>query len=156
MRIHLVAVGKRMPAWVAAGFNEYNKRLPRELRLELIEITPVVRTKSTIIRKVLTEEARRIRDAIPNNALVIALDEHGIQIDSNILSRKIEAWSRQGQDLAFIIGGADGLDTDLKHKANMLWSLSSMTLPHALVRVIVAEQIYRAWTILQRHPYHRE
>ena len=156
MRSHLIAVGKRMPAWVTAGFNEYNKRLPRELHLNLVEIPPVVRTKSATTKKNLTEEARRIQAAIPDNALVIALDEHGVQFDSDTLSRKIETWSRQGQSLAFIIGGADGLDAGLKQSADMLWALSPMTLPHALVRVIVAEQIYRAWTILQKHPYHRE
>jgi len=156
MRSHLVAVGKRMPAWVTAGFNEYNKRLPRELRLELIEITPAVRAKSTTTKKILTEESRRISDTMPDNALVIALDEHGMQFDSATLSRRIETWSREGQDLAFIIGGADGLDAGLKQTANMLWSLSPMTLPHALARIILVEQIYRAWTILQKHPYHRD
>ena len=145
-----------MPAWVVAGFNEYNKRLPRELHLNLVEIPPVVRTKSVPIRKAIVEEARRIREALPNEALVIALDEHGEQFDSNTLSRKMVTWHRQGRGLAFIIGGADGLDAELKQTADMLWSLSTITLPHALVRIIVAEQIYRAWTILQKHPYHRE
>ena len=156
MRIHLVAVGKRMPAWVASGFNEYNKRLQREFRLNLVEVAPVIRAKSTTTQKVLAEEARRIQAAIPDNAMVIALDEHGVHFDSNTLARKIQAWTQQGRDLAFIIGGADGLDAGLKQSADMLWSLSSMTLPHALTRVILAEQIYRAWTILQKHPYHRD
>ena len=156
MRIHLVAVGKRMPAWVASGFNEYNKRLPREFRLNLVEVAPVIRAKSTTTQKVLAEEARRIQAAIPDNAMVIALDEHGVHFDSNTLARKIQAWTQQGRDLAFIIGGADGLDAGLKQSADMLWSLSPLTLPHALTRVILAEQIYRAWTILQKHPYHRD
>ena len=156
MRSHLVAVGKRVPTWVTTGFNEYNKRLPKELRLDLVEIAPVVRSKSTTAQKIMTEEAKRIRAALPQNAMLITLDEHGTQFDSPTLSRKIESWSRQGQDLVFIIGGADGLGADLKQKTDMLWSLSPLTLPHALVRVIVVEQIYRAWTILQKHPYHRE
>ena len=156
MRSHLVAVGKRMPAWVSAGYNEYNKRLPRELRLNLVEIAPVVRAKSTTTQKIVTEEARRMRAALPHNALVIVLDEHGMHFDSKTLARKIEIWTQQGQNLAFIIGGADGLDAGLKQTADMLWSLSPMTLPHALVRIIVVEQVYRAWTILQNHPYHRE
>jgi 23S rRNA (pseudouridine1915-N3)-methyltransferase len=156
MRTYLVAVGKRMPAWITAGFNEYNKRLPRDLHLNLVEITPVVRSKSMATKKIMSEEARRICAAIPGNALIIALDEHGTQYNSTTLSRKLEGWSRQGRDLAFIIGGADGLDAGLRQSADMTWSLSSMTLPHALTRVIVAEQIYRAWTILQKHPYHRE
>ena len=145
-----------MPAWVSAGYNEYNKRLPRELRLNLVEIAPVVRAKSTTTQKIVTEEARRMRAALPHNALVIVLDEHGMHFDSKTLARKIEIWTQQGQNLAFIIGGADGLDAGLKQTADMLWSLSPMTLPHALVRIIVVEQVYRAWTILQNHPYHRE
>ncbi|MGH8119900.1 MAG: 23S rRNA (pseudouridine(1915)-N(3))-methyltransferase RlmH [Gammaproteobacteria bacterium] len=156
MRSYLIAVGRRMPAWVTAGFTEYNKRLPRELCLKLIEITPAVRTKSTTTGKALAAEAQRIRDALPQDALVIALDEHGIQFNSQVLSRKIAAWNRQGRDLAFIIGGTDGIDGELKQTADLLWSLSTMTLPHALARIIVVEQIYRAWTILQNHPYHRE
>jgi len=156
MRTHLVTVGKRMPAWVTAGFNEYNKRLPRELRLNLVEIAPVVRAKSITTQKIMFEEARRIRAAVPVHALVIALDEHGMQFDSATLSRKIETWSREGRDLVFIIGGTDGLDATIKQTADILWSISPLTLPHALVRVILAEQIYRAWTILQKHPYHRE
>ncbi len=156
MRSHLIAVGKRMPAWITAGFNEYNKRLPRKLHLNLVEIAPAARTKSATVRKALAEEACRIRAAVPEDALVIALDEHGDQFNSNILSRRIASWNTLGRDLAFIIGGADGLDAELKQTVDMLWSLSTMTLPHALVRIIVVEQIYRAWTILQNHPYHRE
>ena len=156
MQSYLVAVGKRIPAWVAAGFDEYNKRLPRELRLNLVEIAPMVRAKSTTTKKILTEEARRIRNAVPRAALAIALDEHGMHFDSNTLARKIQAWTQRGQDLTFIIGGADGLDAGLKLSADMQWSLSLMTLPHALTRIVLVEQIYRAWTILQKHPYHRE
>ena len=142
-----------MPAWVAAGFNEYNKRLPRELHLNLVEIPPVVRTKSATTKKNLTEEARRIQAAIPDNALVIALDEHGVQFDSDTLSRKIETWSRQGQSLAFIIGGADGLAPSLRDKATI--AFGAATWPHQLVRIMLMEQIYRAVTILSGHPYHR-
>lgn len=156
MRTQLIAVGTRMPAWVTAGFNEFNQRLPREFYLNLVEIIPVARTKSMTKLKALAEETRRLRTATPEDTFVIALDEHGKQFDSAAFADKLATWSRHGQDLAFIIGGADGLDADLKQKADLLWSLSPLTLPHALVRVIVAEQIYRAWTILQGHPYHRE
>ena len=145
-----------MPAWVKEGFGEYNKRLPAELHLNLIEITPTVRGKSIPVKKALTEENKRIRAAIPKDSLIIALDEEGRQFNSIQLSKKIESWLQQGRDVSFMIGGADGLDDDFKKAADEIWSLSPMTLPHALVRVIVAEQIYRAWSILQNHPYHRE
>lgn len=156
MHLHLIAVGKRMPAWIKEGFAEYNKRLPAELRLNLIEITPAVRGKSDSIKKAIMEENRRIRAAIPKNSLVVAIDEKGRQFNSIQLSKKIASWLQQGRDVSFVIGGADGLDDDFKKSADEIWSLSPMTLPHALVRVIVAEQIYRAWSILKNHPYHRE
>ncbi len=156
MHLHLIAVGKRMPAWIKEGFAEYNKRLPAELRLNLIEITPVVRGKSISVKKAVKEEQKRIHAAIPEDSLMIAFDENGKHINSLQLSKKIESWLLQGQDISFIIGGADGLDDDFKKVADEIWSLSAMTLPHALVRVIVVEQIYRAWTIHQNHPYHRE
>jgi len=156
VHLHLIAVGKRMPAWIKEGFAEYNKRLPAELRLNLIEITPAVRGKSDSIKKAIMEENRRIRAAIPKNSLVVAIDEKGRQFNSIQLSKKIASWLQQGRDVSFVIGGADGLDDDFKKSADEIWSLSPMTLPHALVRVIVAEQIYRAWSILKNHPYHRE
>ena len=156
MHLYLIAVGKRMPAWVKEGFAEYNKRLPAELHLNLIEITPAVRGKSNSIKKAIMEENRRIRAAIPKNSLVLAIDEKGRQFNSIQLSKKIESWLQQGQDVSLIIGGADGLDDDFKKSADEIWSLSPMTLPHALVRVIVAEQVYRAWSIIKNHPYHRK
>jgi len=145
-----------MPAWIREGFNEYNKRLPVELQLKLIEITPAVRGKSIPVKKAVKEEGKRIRAAVPNNSLLIALDEKGKQINSIQLSKKIESWFLQGRDVSLIIGGADGLDDDFKKSADEICSLSAMTLPHSLVRVIVAEQVYRAWSIIKNHPYHRE
>ena len=145
-----------MPAWIKEGFDEYNKRLPPELHLRLIEIPPAIRGKSSSTNKAIKEEDRRIRAVIPEDSLVIALDEKGKQFNSIQLSKKIESWLQQGRDVSLVIGGADGLEDDFKKSADEIWSLSPMTLPHALVRVIVAEQIYRAWTILQNHPYHRE
>ena len=156
MRTYLVAIGKRMPAWVTAGFNEYNKRLPQELRLNLFEVAPMVRSKSTTIQKILTEEERHLRAAIPEDSCIVVLDEHGKQLDSPLLSKKLELWFQQGRDVTFVIGGADGLADEIKQSADMLWSFSSSTLPHTLVRVILVEQIYRAWTILKNHPYHRD
>jgi len=156
MRVHLIAVGKRMPVWVKESFTDYNKRLPDELHLNLIEITPATRSKHNPASKNIAEEDKKIRAAIPKQSMIIALDEKGKQFDSPSLSKKLASWSRQGRDITFVIGGADGLADDFKKSADMLWSLSSLTLPHALVRVIVAEQIYRAWSILNNHPYHRE
>jgi 23S rRNA (pseudouridine1915-N3)-methyltransferase len=156
MRINLIAVGKRMPAWVEDSIKEYSKRLPKELTLNLIEIAPAQRTKTTPVDKTIKEEVERIQTAIPKNNLIIALDEKGKQFSSRTLSKKIDDWIQQAQDISLIIGGAEGLGETFKKSSNEVWSLSKMTLPHALVRVIVAEQIYRAWSIISNHPYHRE
>lgn len=145
-----------MPAWVNTGFKEFNKRLPKEFLLNLIEVQPVTHGKSSSAEKIMMEESKRIRANIPEGCLIVALDEHGKQLDSVSLSKKLETWMSNGRDVAFIIGGADGLADDIKNSADMLWSLSSLTLPHALVRVVLVEQIYRAWTIMNNHPYHRE
>ena len=156
MRIHLIAVGKKMPEWVNSGFSEFSKRMPPELQINLVEITPSVRNKTTPIEKNIKEEGERFQSAIPSNSRLIVLDEKGKNFSSIELSKKMEDWFPQGQDIAIVIGGADGIDDRIKQQANESWSLSSFTLPHALVRVIVAEQLYRAWSILKGHPYHRE
>jgi 23S rRNA (pseudouridine1915-N3)-methyltransferase len=145
-----------MPAWINTGFGEFNKRLSKEYHLNLVEITPAVRSKSSSTTKVMAEEEKKIKDAIPKGALVVALDEKGKQFTSRQLADNLELWGRQGRELCLVIGGADGLSASFKKSADVLWSLSALTLPHALVRVIVAEQIYRAWSILNNHPYHRE
>jgi 23S rRNA (pseudouridine1915-N3)-methyltransferase len=145
-----------MPAWINTGFKEFNKRLPKEFLLNLVEVQPVTRGKSSSAEKIMMEESKRIRTNIPEGCLIVALDEHGKQLDSVSLSKKLGSWMRDGRDVAFIIGGADGLADDIKNSADMLWSLSSLTLPHSLVRVVLVEQIYRAWTIMNNHPYHRE
>jgi len=156
MQLYLIAVGKRMPVWVKESFNDYNKRLPHEFHINLIEITTAVHSRNSSSSKNIAEEEKRIRAAIPKRSMIIALDEKGKQFDSSSFANKLETWSQQGRDLCFIIGGADGLTNDLKKSADLLWSLSSLTLPHALVRVLFAEQIYRSWSILNNHPYHRE
>jgi 23S rRNA (pseudouridine1915-N3)-methyltransferase len=145
-----------MPAWINTGFKEFNKRLPKEFHLNLIEVTPAIRSKSSSTEKIISDEANRIRALIPQGSIIIALDENGKQLDSVSLSKKLESWTHNGRDVTFVIGGADGLSDELKKSADMLWSLSSLTLPHALVRVILVEQVYRAWTIMDNHPYHRE
>ncbi len=145
-----------MPGWVRESFDEFNKRLPKEYHLNLIEVNPTVRSKSSLTTKVIAEEEKKIKEAIPKGALTIVLDEKGKQFTSQQLANNLESLSQQGREMCLVIGGADGLTTSFKKSADLLWSLSQLTLPHALVRVIVAEQIYRAWSILNNHPYHRE
>lgn len=145
-----------MPEWINTGYAEFSKRMPPELQINLIEITPSVRNKSTPVEKNIKEEGARIQTAIPANSRLIVLDEKGKNFSSVALSEKMESWLPMGQDISIVIGGVDGIDPVIKQQADEKWSLSSFTLPHALVRVVVTEQLYRAWSILQGHPYHRE
>ncbi|MCZ6802528.1 MAG: 23S rRNA (pseudouridine(1915)-N(3))-methyltransferase RlmH [Proteobacteria bacterium] len=156
MKIHLIVVGKKMPEWINTGYAEFSKRMPSELQLNLIEVTPSIRNKATPTKNNIKEEGERIQSAIPANSKLITLDEKGKKFSSIDLSKKMQDWLPQGQDIAIIIGGADGIDPIIKQQADETWSLSSLTMPHALVRVFIAEQLYRAWSILKGHPYHRE
>ncbi len=157
MKCTILAVGHRMPAWIAAGYEEYARRMPREMPLRLAEIKPEARNDETpgAIRRVLEAEAKRIRAALPPGSVAIALDEHGKQYTSHELADRLRAWRMDGRDVAFVIGGADGLEPQFKSEAAQLWALSRLTLPHGLVRVLLAEQLYRAASIVQGHPYHR-
>ena len=139
---------------MVTGFNQYVRRLPKHCSLELIEIQTASRKQGEIGR-VRYEEAQRILERIPQRSHVIALAENGATFDTKGLANKMEHWMQFGINVAVLVGGADGLDPICFERANESWSLSALTLPHALVRVIVAEQIYRAWTILSNHPYHR-
>ncbi|MEJ5211335.1 MAG: 23S rRNA (pseudouridine(1915)-N(3))-methyltransferase RlmH [Burkholderiales bacterium] len=156
MRLAIIAVGQRMPDWVQAGFAEYRKRMPREARVELIEIRPEKRDGGRTIEQVLEAEAARIEAALPRGALRVVLDEHGQGFTSLSLAAKLDEWLAGGRDVAFVIGGADGLAPAIKRQADLTWSLSPLTLPHGLVRILVAEALYRAMSIRQGHPYHRE
>lgn len=156
MRLAIIAVGQRMPDWVQAGFAEYRKRMPREARVELIEIRPEKRDGGRAIEQVLEAEAARIEAALPRGALRVVLDEHGQGFTSLSLAAKLDEWLAGGRDVAFVIGGADGLAPAIKRQADLTWSLSPLTLPHGLVRILVAEALYRAMSIRQGHPYHRE
>ncbi len=156
MKLFVIAVGHRMPEWTTQGFNEYAKRMPREAKIELIEIKPEPRTTGKSTPQIMAAEAQRIVAAIPQNALCLALDEHGANWTTRQLSERLQQWMAGGSDVAFIIGGADGLHESVKGKAAQLLALSAMTLPHAMVRVVLAEQLYRAHSLLHNHPYHRE
>ena len=150
----MIAVGTKMPSWISTGFSEYQKRMPPDVRLEIHEIMPERRRQGDIA-KITEKEGEAILAALPKRAYVIALDEHGKQFDSIELSKKFASWKGSGQDVALLIGGPDGLSAKCKERANELWSLSRLTLPHPLVRVVLAETIYRAYSIDAGLPYHR-
>ncbi|MBI3902305.1 MAG: 23S rRNA (pseudouridine(1915)-N(3))-methyltransferase RlmH [Nitrosomonadales bacterium] len=156
MKLYIVAVGHKMPAWITTGFNEYAKRMPREARIELLEIKPEPRTTGKTTAQIMEAEAQRILGALPENCLRIALDERGASWTTRLVADRMQDWMRGGQDVAFIIGGADGLHEPVKKSAQQLLALSAMTLPHGIVRVLLAEQLYRAHSLLHNHPYHRE
>ena len=155
MQVIIAAVGHKMPTWINIGFDEYAKRMPPECRLQLKEIKPVERSGSKTAETAMAIERERIEAALPKGARIIALDERGRDLSSMQLSQQLVNWQQDGRDVAIVIGGADGLDAGFKTQADMLLRLSSLTLPHGMVRVLLAEQLYRAWTITQNHPYHR-
>jgi 23S rRNA (pseudouridine1915-N3)-methyltransferase len=155
MQLIIATVGHKMPAWIETGFSEYAKRMPPECRIQLKEIKPVDRSGSRTAETVMAQERTRIEAAIPKGARMVALDEHGRDITTVQLSQLLTQWQQDGRDVTFVIGGADGLDAGLKTSADMLIRVSSLTLPHGMVRVLLAEQLYRAWSITQNHPYHR-
>lgn len=155
MRIHLLCVGRRMPAWVDAGYAEYARRLSGECSLNLVEIEPGHRGKGASPEPARREEGERLLKALPKGALAIALDERGDAWDTARLATELSGWLAGGREPALLVGGADGLTTECLERAERRWSLSALTFPHPLVRVILAEQIYRAWTLVKGHPYHR-
>ena len=155
MQLVIAAVGARMPGWVDAAFEDYAARMPADLRLALREIRPESRIEGKTTVSLMAAEADRMRAALPRHGPRVALDERGRDLTSMELAGMLEQWRADGDDVAFLIGGADGLDAGLKAEASMRMRLSSLTLPHALARVVLAEQLYRAWSITQKHPYHR-
>lgn len=147
-----------MADWIRAGFHEYARRMPRDAAIVLKEIRPAARSGGSgaaDVRRVLEDECRRIRAALPKGAYKVLLDESGIAMSTRELARCIARWREQGRDVAFIIGGAEGTAPALKTEADLAWSLSTLTLPHGLARVMLAEQLYRAVSLLAGHPYHR-
>ncbi|MEC9358853.1 MAG: 23S rRNA (pseudouridine(1915)-N(3))-methyltransferase RlmH [Pseudomonadota bacterium] len=155
MRIRLIAVGTRMPAWVETAYADYAGRLPRELRLELMEIPVATRGKNPDIARLKQQEGERMLKLVSERDRVIALDERGQGWSSEELAQRLARWQQDGLDVDLLVGGPDGLADGCLQRAESRWSLSPLTLPHALVRVLLAEQLYRAWSLLANHPYHR-
>ncbi len=155
MRIHLIAVGSRLDAWVNQGYDEFAKRLPTDCSLQLTEIPALKRGKNADIERVTREEGRKMLAAIPKGALVVALDVQGRQYTTLELADKLAGWLQGGRDVALLVGGPEGLAPECLARAEEKWSLSKLTLPHPLVRIVVAEQLYRTWSVLNHHPYHR-
>jgi 23S rRNA (pseudouridine1915-N3)-methyltransferase len=155
MRISVIAVGTRMPDWVGQGITEYTKRLPRELKLAWREIPLAKRGKDAVPAALCAAEGEQILKVIPDSERVVALDVTGKRVSTPELARQLEDWQMSGNNYSILIGGPDGLSPACLARADMCWSLSDLTLPHPLVRVLLAEQLYRAWTITVNHPYHR-
>ncbi len=155
MQINLLAVGTRMPAWVDEGYREYARRMPRECSLVLNEIPLAHRSKSQAIERAVNEEGKRMLAALSDRQQVIALDVKGRSWSTEQLAQQLDNWKQDGRDISLLVGGPDGLAAECLQRAEQVWSLSSLTLPHPLVRVLLAEQLYRAWSLNSGHPYHR-
>ncbi|MBS3804996.1 MAG: 23S rRNA (pseudouridine(1915)-N(3))-methyltransferase RlmH [Oleiphilaceae bacterium] len=155
MRLRLICVGQKMPSWVTQGYQEYARRMPPELPLELTEIGLVHRGKNPDIPRLVQREGESVLAACGKSDRVIALEVDGRAWSTEKLAAQLTDWQQDGRDVSFMVGGPDGLADACRQRADQLWSLSSLTLPHPLVRVILAEQLYRAWSITRNHPYHR-
>ena len=156
MKIKLIAVGTRMPSWVNEGYNEYARRLPAEFSLELVEITLGQRGKNADIDRIRKREGDQMLASVDSSDYVIALEVNGREWSTEKLAKQAENWQMAGRNVALLVGGPDGLSDACRARADQQWSLSPLTLPHPLVRVLLAEQLYRAWSITRNHPYHRQ
>ncbi|QDP00840.1 23S rRNA (pseudouridine(1915)-N(3))-methyltransferase RlmH [Thalassotalea sp. PS06] len=156
MRITLIAVGNKMPAWIAQGFSEYARRFPRDLSFDLVEITPGKRGKNADIARILEKEGEQTMAAVPKGSRIITLEVEGKPWTTPQLALQLERWQMDGRDVALLVGGPEGLAPQCIQASEQKWSLSPLTLPHPMVRIMVAESLYRAWSINNNHPYHRE
>lgn len=156
MRVHLLAIGHRLPDWVDAGVSEYLKRMPRECSVVLDALPPAKRGKSRSVAQIKAEESERLLARVPKGVLKVALDQNGREWSTEVLGERLARWMSDGRDVALMIGGADGHSDSLLAEADLCWSLSRLTLPHGIARLLVAEQLYRAWSLLRGHPYHRD
>lgn len=155
MRTRIIAVGTKMPAWVETGYKDYAKRLPRDFSVEVLELPLGPRGKNASIEKAIAKESEAMLAAIPDGDKVIALDVRGKPWSTEQLADKLADWRMDGNNYSLLIGGPDGLSQQCLQRADVRWSLSALTLPHPLVRIVLIEQLYRAWTILNNHPYHK-
>jgi 23S rRNA (pseudouridine1915-N3)-methyltransferase len=156
VRLRIVALGLRLPAWMNEGYEDYARRLPREWPLELVELRPEARNENSETERLLRVEASRIAPQIEGDWIKVVLDERGERVGTEAFAKKLAAWDSAGLRAAFVIGSADGLAAEVKQGADWLLSLSALTLPHGLARVLLAEQLYRAVSLLRGHPYHRK
>lgn len=156
MKLHLIAVGQKMPAWVQEGFSVYQKRFSKEMPLNLIEIPALKRSKGQDIQQITDKEGEAMLKAIPPHTHIVTLDVVGKPWSTYQLAQRMEQWQLDGRDVCFLVGGPEGLSAACQVAAAESWSLSALTLPHPMVRVMIAEALYRAWSLLNNHPYHRE
>lgn len=156
MKLKILAVGQKMPRWVVAAYHEYAKRMPRECSLDLVEIAPAKRTKNSDLSKVVEDESKHLLAVIKASDYVVALEVKGKQWSTADVAEKLAGWQGVQNVIVFIIGGPDGLSKSCLNRANEQWCLSKLTFPHPLVRVVLAEQLYRGWSLMNNHPYHRE
>ncbi len=155
MQISLIAVGRRMPQWVDDAYSEYARRMPRHCSLKLVEINAGKRSKSADVARINRQEGERLLEAVPSGSRVIALERTGREKSTEQLAGSMEKWLAGGQDVVLLVGGPEGLSKECIDRADECWSLSKLTLAHPLVRVVLAEQLYRAWSIIANLPYHR-
>ena len=156
MQVQIVAVGNKMPTWVVEGTQEYLRRFPAEFTVKFTEITPIKRGKNVNLEKIKLSEGDKCLQAVDKGNKIIALEVLGKMWDTNKLAEQINHWKMDGRNVSLLIGGPEGLSNACRQAAEQLWSLSALTLPHPMVRVIVTEALYRAWSVTQNHPYHRE
>lgn len=156
MKLYLIAIGDKMPSWVVTAYQDYASRLPKECSLILKALPAKKRSKNSDLARIKRDEAQALLNAVPKNTRLCALDVQGAAWDTPALSTKLADWLQDGRDMAFLVGGPEGLTPEVLKQCELRWSLSALTFPHPLVRVILAEQIFRAWSLLNNHPYHRE
>lgn len=155
MKLHLIAAGAKMPAWVEQGYAEYARRMPPSCSLHLTEIPTMFRGKNLDLERTLKAEGRKMLDAVPRGSKLVTLEVDGRALSTEMLAAELEGWMQGGRDVALLVGGPEGLSPECSLASELKWSLSKLTLPHPLVRVVLAEALYRAWSVMTHHPYHR-